>query len=68
MKQSNVRPRRHTTCLVQARDGRWQYGPGELAEALSSVAHGVYATEAEANAAMIAALTPEAAPKRKDAA
>lgn len=55
-------------CLVQARDGRWQYGPGELAEALSSQAHGRYATEAEANAAMIAALTAEAASKRRDAA
>lgn len=55
-------------CLVQARDGRWQYGPGELAEALSSQAHGRYATEAEANAAMIAALRSGAASKRRDAA
>lgn len=68
MTQTNVQARAHTMCLVQARDGRWQYGPRELAEALSSEPHGLYATEAEANAAMIAALASKAAPTRRDAA
>lgn len=37
--------------VVQALDGRWNYGPPELAEALASEEHGAYATAADASQA-----------------
>ncbi len=42
--------------VVQADDGRWNFGPVALAEALHSEEFGTYPTEAQARAAALDAI------------